>query len=85
MVPELKQRYLGYVRQIAKDSLDWTKLGPEVSGYHKLIDPLVKMDTRKLDSYEAFVSATKSASGDEEPSGIQKFAIERSKFLLKQQ
>ena len=71
-------------RQIAQESLDWNKLGPAVASYHHLIDPVVKRDTRKLDSYEAFVAATKpGAKGDR--MSIEKFANQRRQFLLELQ
>ena len=65
-VPELKKRYLGYVKDIAENWLDWEKLGPLARKYHDLIDPLVKIDTRNLDSYEAF---RKSLDGEFEARG----------------
>lgn len=53
-VPKFKNRYLGYVKQIATDSLDWAKLGPVVKQLSGLIDAEVNADTKKLSSYEAF-------------------------------
>ena len=81
-VPELRQRYLQYVNQIAQDSLDWQKLGPVVDGYRDLIAPTVKEDTRKLSSYGAFLAATQSDSdGPDDTMSLRKFASERSEFL----
>ncbi len=81
-VPELRQRYLQYVNQIAEESLDWQQLGPVVDGYRDLIAPTVKEDTRKLSTYEAFLAATRSDSdGAEGPMSLRKFAVERSEFL----
>ncbi|WP_372720886.1 CotH kinase family protein, partial [Novipirellula sp.] len=84
-VPELRERYMQYVAQIANESLDWSTLGPVVNGYRDLIAPVVKADTRKLDSTEAFVTATRSvaelAEDSTAPMSLQKFAVERSKFL----
>ena len=82
-IPELRERYLKYVKQIAQDSLNWKKLGPVVSGYHTLVTPIVKSDTRKLSSYEAFVAATKPGQAAAAGMSYQKFAAERSKHLLK--
>ena len=85
-VPELRARYLQYVEQIAKESLNWRKLGPVVEGYRDLIDPLVKADTRKTTSYEAFEMATRSGSDSTDgPMSLNKFAVERSKFLTSQE
>ena len=53
-VPALRERYLGYVRDIATKWLDWQRLGPVAEGYHALIAADVKADTKKLDTYEAF-------------------------------
>ncbi|EMI15787.1 Spore coat protein CotH domain protein [Rhodopirellula maiorica SM1] len=87
-VPELRARYMQYIEEIANNSLDWSRLGPVVNGYRDLIAPAVKADTRKLDSTEAFVTATRSDADPQEESteamSLQKFAIERSKFLKSQ-
>src|SRR5690606_4725894 len=52
-VPELREKYLGYVREIAERWLDWKTLGPIAQEYQARIADLVKADTRKLYSYEA--------------------------------
>ena len=81
-VPELRERYLEYVKAIATDSLDWQELGPVVDGYRGLISPVVKQDTRMSNSFEAFNQATRSDRIDEQPMSLHKFAVERRKFLL---
>ena len=85
-VPALKERYMQYVKQIANESLNWQNLGPVVEGYRDLIAPVVKADTRRLSSWEAFEAATssKDSSADDAPMSLRKFAVERSKFLLSQ-
>lgn len=70
-----------YVNQIATESLNWKNLGPVVDGYRDLIAPVVKADTRKLSSNEAFQTATGSDKAAGESMSIHKFAAERSKFL----
>ncbi len=80
-VPELRERYMQYVNQIATESLNWKNLGPVVDGYRDLIAPVVKADTRKLSSNEAFQTATGSDKAAGESMSIHKFAAERSKFL----
>jgi spore coat protein CotH len=81
-VPELRDRYLQYIHQIAEESLDWEQLGPVIEGYRELIAGIVRADTRKLDSYEAFDAATRSGkTAEEDPMSLQQFAVERSKFL----
>lgn len=79
-VPELRERYLEYIRQIADEQLDWRHLGPRVEHYRQQIGEAVTEDTRKLASNEAFNSATASGDGDQQ-SSLQRFAEERSEFL----
>jgi hypothetical protein len=83
-VPALKKRYLEHVRTIASDSLDWKKLGPIVAGYQKLLEPELKLDTRKLTSFAAFQQAVSADSSERGPRdrSLFTFAQERRKFLL---
>lgn len=81
-VPSLKEKYLGYVRQIAEESLDWSKLGPTLAGYREVVKPVVMEDTRKLSTNEAFEAATADAV-PEQGMSYRKFAEERSAYLLK--
>jgi hypothetical protein len=53
-VPSLRQRYLQYVRQIAEQQLDWKKMEALAAALQKKIAPIVKADTHKLESYQAF-------------------------------
>ena len=73
-VPALRERYLGYVRDIATTWLDWERLGPVAEGYHALIAADVKTDTKKLDTYEAFEAGLQS---------LKNFAERRRVVLLK--
>ncbi len=96
-VPALKAKYLECVRTIAAESLDWKKLGPVVADYRKLIEKEVEIDTRKLDSLEAFKRLTDDAapsttaapmgSGFRGPTGmnLRAFAEQRQKYLLSYQ
>jgi hypothetical protein len=77
-VPALRARYLSYVRDIAQQWLDWNKLGPMTGQYQSLIDEDVKLDTRKLYSYESFKTGL---SGSED--SLQWFVERRREFLLK--
>lgn len=93
-VPEYRERYLGYVRDIAEKWLDWNRLGPIASRLHENILPVVRSDTRKLDSYEEFLSslgptdtrkseAARDRMGFMSPSiSIREFAQRRREFLL---
>lgn len=73
-VPALRERYLGYVRDIATTWLDWQRLGPIAEGYHTLIAADVKADTKKLDTYEAFEAGLPA---------LRSFAERRRAVLLK--
>lgn len=84
-VPKLRAKYLAYVREIAKKSLDWKNLGPVVAQHRKLIEHEVKVDTRKLESFEAFANAT-APEADGESQGrsmpLRSFADQRRKYLI---
>lgn len=90
-VPKFKERYLGYVRDIATKWLDWEKLGPIARQYHSLIANDVRDDTRKLDSIDDFLKGmTDDTGGSGGPGpagrgaiGLKKFADERRAYLLK--
>jgi spore coat protein CotH len=92
-VPALRAKYLANIRTIAEKSLDWKTLGPVVADYRKLIEKEVEIDTRKLDSFEAF----KRNTADATPSGpgggpggrgfgggmnLRAFAEQRSRYLV---
>jgi len=47
-VPALRVKYLTYLRDIARDSFDWTKMEPVVKRYEAMIAPDVKADGHKL-------------------------------------
>jgi hypothetical protein len=68
-VPKLREKYLGYVRQIAEQWLDWEKLGPIAQEYHDLIAEDVKKDTRKLEGYEEFEKNLTENVGGRGPGG----------------
>jgi spore coat protein CotH len=92
-VPALRAKYLANVKKIAEDSLDWKRLGPVVSQYRKLIEKEVELDTRKLDTFEAF----KRTTDDVAPAGmnpapfgrgpghgmnLRQFTEQRQRYLL---
>ena len=74
-VPALRERYLGYVRDIATKWLDWQRLGPIAEGYHALIAADVKADTKMLDTYEEFEAGL---------SALKSFVERRRAVLLKE-
>jgi spore coat protein CotH len=77
-VPALRERYLGYVRDIATKWLDWNTLGPRVKKYQALIAADVKADTRRLYGFEAFET---DIDGHEH--SLKSFVERRRAFLLK--
>ena len=77
-VPALRQRYVGYVREIAQKWLDWNTLGPRIAKYQALIAEDVKTDTRKLYTTEAFTAET-----DGDARSLKAFVDKRRAFLLK--
>lgn len=87
-VPSLRTRYLGYVHEMTEHWLDWNTLGPVVRQYKELIEEDVKLDTRKLESYEAFVeqvSDPEEKSESDEAGGhgsLKNFAKQRRDYLL---
>jgi hypothetical protein len=74
-VPALRERYMGYVREIAESWLDWNRVGPGVEQYQALIEEDVMRDTRKLYASEAFRSDVANLRG---------FVEARRKYLLEQ-
>ncbi|GAB1487641.1 hypothetical protein MASR2M8_00810 [Opitutaceae bacterium] len=88
-VPALRTRYLGYVRDIARDWLDWNKLGPIVTAYQALSDHEVEIDTRKLDTHENFRRGltedflSRGIRGSSYLMGLRSFADQRRAYLLK--
>ncbi len=72
-VPALRARYLRYVREMATTWLDWERLGPLAWQYQALIDADMKTDSKKLDTYENFLSGSDA---------IRQFASDRRAYLL---
>ena len=88
-VPELRARYVGYVKEIATKWLDWNRLGPIANQLHQLVADDAAKDTRKLYSTDAF---NKSLTEDTAIGGIvgtsvglKKFADTRRSYLLNYQ
>ncbi|MEO8351460.1 MAG: CotH kinase family protein [Chthoniobacteraceae bacterium] len=87
-VPELRERYLSLVREIAAQWLDWEKLGPLARQYHSLLAEDMKTATHELASYDAFA---KGLEGDGPDPGIggfhrtislRRFGEQRRAFLF---
>ena len=82
-VPKLRKKYLQYVRDIARDSLDWKVMGPKIDAFRKLISADITRDTRKLYATDKFKTDVFGDS-DEAPSAstIKGFIERRRAFLL---
>ena len=76
-VPALRQKYLGYVRDIATRWLDWNAMFPMLKSAHDLIGAEVRVDTRKLYDVEGFEAGV-AASGNP----LKEFIDSRRAFLL---
>ena len=72
-VPALRERYLGYVRDIAEKWMHWPTLEPTVAQLQALVAADIKMDTRKLDSFEAFQTGV---------TALRSFVERRRAYLL---
>lgn len=81
-VPNYRERYLQMVKIIAKEQLDWAKLGPKVETYGKLIKPFVEGDTRKLTSSEAFQQSVFADTAERGRTTLKQFTEQRQKYLL---
>jgi len=87
-VPELREKYLGYVREIAENHLKWEAVGPRIAAYRQLIGTELQADTRKNSSFEAFLAATNpeiSQNGAPRPGGggLRAFFDMRRAYLLR--
>jgi hypothetical protein len=83
-VTKYRERYLQMVKIIAKEQLDWVRLGPKVEAYGKVIKPFIEADTRKLSTTDAFEQTVFGESAPEGRGrmGIKQFAEQRQKYLL---
>jgi hypothetical protein len=91
-VPELQEAYLGYVRDVAENWLDWERLGPIVEDYRALIGDVVAADNRKLFSTAEFELGVDTGSGSVGGSNygiggppgltLRAFIEQRQSFLL---
>jgi spore coat protein CotH len=89
-VPEYKQKYLGYMRDVTQKWLVWERFGAVAAKYQALVADDVKRDIRKLYSNEAFVNGLANDmqpqfEGRMGPSGmsLKTFVEKRHAFLVK--
>jgi len=89
-VPAFREKYVGYIKDIATNWLVWEKLEPIVKEAQSLIAEDVKTDTRKLGSTEAFLKgATEEVTsqgfgpfGSRPQMSIKTFVEKRRAYLL---
>jgi hypothetical protein len=72
-VPSLQRRYLGYIRDIAENWLDWNRIEPLVKQYQLLIAADIEKDNRKTSETQAFYSGT-GLSGQQQAAGSSSFS-----------
>jgi hypothetical protein len=76
-VPALREKYLGYVRDIATRWLDWNAVQPILKSAHGLIEADVKVDTRKLYDFTGFQAGIAPTGNS-----LKSFLDARRTFLL---
>jgi hypothetical protein len=81
-VPQYRDRYLRYVRDIAQKSLDWAAIDPKINAWRRLIAADVEADVRKLYSTEEFTAATFGGTEPTATNSIKGFLLERRQYLL---
>jgi hypothetical protein len=85
-IPRLRDKYLGHIREIAEQSLDWKFLGPIVAQQRVLIEKAVEEDTRKLSTLEAFQKYTspeiEKSADTRRSTSLRDFAEKRRAYLL---
>jgi hypothetical protein len=84
-VPAWRARYFAYVRAIARDGLDWQRLGPFLHSMHDLVAADVERDTRKLYPTAQFTHSldeTAVAQGGRQPRTLASVVKQRRDVLL---
>lgn len=87
-IPEWRERYLAHYRTMLDTWFDWSAIGPLVRKYHKLVEPYVRLDTKKLYTTQQFFdNVTKDvvvsdSYGSYTIPGLQSFIDTKRAFLL---
>ncbi|MBK9016151.1 MAG: CotH kinase family protein [Saprospiraceae bacterium] len=55
-VPAIRQRYLAHLRTIMQDAVGQAEIDGQIDAYFEMIDPYVATDTKKIYTYQEFVS-----------------------------
>ena len=85
--PNLRARYLGHVRTIVDEWLNWETLGPLFEDYRALIAEEVLADTHNVSTFAGFFDADNAEPSGGDPfggsPGIRQFVDARRAYLLK--
>lgn len=87
-VPEFKQRYLGYVRDVTLKWLDWERFGAVAMKYQAVISDEMRRDPHNIYSGQAFVNGLAvdmaDSGGKMAPSGLslKSFVEKRRAYLI---
>jgi hypothetical protein len=81
-VPALRDRYLGYVREIAEKWLDWSRIFPLAEKCQSLIAADVESDQRKLYSTLSFFTDVILDVGQSSSVCLKTFVEQRRDYLL---
>ena len=87
-IPEWRQRYLAHYRTMLDTWFDWKKLEPTIRKYHRLIEPYVKADTKKLYTTQQFYDnvtkdvVVRDSFGSYTIPGLKDFVEVKRAFLL---
>ena len=78
-VPAWRAQYLDHCRELRDTWLDWDRVGPIITGWRQMIEPIVAKDYKGLYGYAAFTAALGEGAG--RTPGLAKFIKERRTFL----
>jgi len=77
-----KRRMNGYLKEMAVSQLNWSRLGPMLTTWHKHIDAEVKADPIKLYSYAAFQAGLQQPGKLGGHHSLKEFIEKRRAYLL---
>ena len=87
-IPEWRERYLSHYRTMLDTWFEWKKVEPTIRKYHRLIEPYVKADTKKLYTTQQFYDnltkdvVVRDSFGSYTIPGLKDFVDTKRAFLL---
>lgn len=87
-VPRLRAKYFAYLREMADNWLDWSRLEPTIESHRRVIASEVARDTKKLSTSQEFESGFLQNSSHAGPCGsrtsygLKPFVEARRRYLL---